>query len=426
MSAPAPAPGARRFAPGLAAITLLGLAVRAWNLTAQPGLGDDWAAGMSAITFVERGEVSGLMWHHPRLRDLLVYASSMVLGQTKLGVSLPSLVLGVASIAVIGLLAHRLAGPAAGLVAAALTALDPLHVIYSRQAVNDVYMFFFGAAGVLLALLHLSTGRRRHVVLAGVVFGLGLASRWVIAAPLGVTTFWLLVRQGRSSDPAERAGKLALTVASLGVLPVAIYLLTWTPWFAHGRDLSDWVALQRTMWAEMHVHQGFNPATRAFPSRAVLWFLVPVWWADFTSGPAGHVVYLALTNPLAWLPTLPGAWFVARRARRERRPEDVLMLGLFGATWLPLAVASRPIFLNAALAVLPFSLLLVAALVVGVVGEGARARTRLGAYLGVVALSSAPLLALATGAATHLAPFRGIVERFRPERRLEGHGEIVP
>jgi len=414
------------FPSALAAITLAGLALRAFGLASQPPLGDDFAAGLSAIAFVERGEISGLIWQHPRLRDLLVYASTALLGPTKLGLCFPSLAAGVASIPVVGLLARRLAGPAAGLVAAALTAVDPLHLAFSRQAVHDVYMFLFPAAGVLLALAHARSGRRRDLVLAGVAFGLGLASRWIAAVPLAIVTAFLLVRQARDRAAPDRERALAFTAAALAVLPVAVYLLTWTPWFAQGRDLGDWTELQRTMWAEALVHEGFNPATRAFSHRAALWFVWPAWWADFTAGPRGHVVYLAITNPLVWLATLPAMSLSAWRAVRSRSGSDALMVALFAATWLPLVFAPRPVFLNAGLALLPFALVPVAALASRVAGAGSHPRARLAAYLGVVVLSSAPLLLLASGAATHLAPFRGLIERFRPEARFEGLAAPVP
>ena len=55
----AESPGRRPlpFAAALCAITVFAAALRAWGLAAQPGLGDDWSAGLSAITFVERGEI---------------------------------------------------------------------------------------------------------------------------------------------------------------------------------------------------------------------------------------------------------------------------------------------------------------------------------------------------------------------------------
>jgi dolichyl-phosphate-mannose-protein mannosyltransferase len=421
-----PAPVSPRrlpFGAALAAITLVGLVVRAWGLSGQAPLADDWAAAISADRFVEGGEIAPLMWHHPRLRDLLVYASMAAHGRTKLGFVLPSLVAGSLSIPVLGLLGRRIAGPVAGLLAAGLVALDPLHVDYSRQAVHDVYMSLFGAAGVLLAHLYARSGRKLALAAAGVVFGLGLASKWALLAPLAVVATWLLAREARAlRDPTSRhaaAARAAFVVAALGVVPAATYALTWIPWFAHGRDLADWVTLQRAMAAEARQHTGFNPYDLELPHHAVLWFLRPVWFADVAFGPEGPVALVAVTNPIVWLPTLPAVLLLARRARR---PEDVLVTALFAATWLPFALAGRPIWLHSALAVLPFSLLVVATAATHLAGDGPRGRLRLGLYAGLVLASSAPLLLLATGDASRLAPLQAVVESFRPDARFEGAG----
>jgi dolichyl-phosphate-mannose--protein O-mannosyl transferase len=328
-----------------------------------------------------------------------------------------------------GLLARRLAGPAAGLLAALLVAVDPLHVHYSRQAVHDVYMFLFGAAGVLLALEYAASGRRRALAAAGVAFGLGLASKWAVLAPLVVTAGWLCARalRSRASRRAVSA-RLALILGALGAVPLAVYLVSWGPWFAHGRDLSDWLALQGAMASEARTHVGFNPVDLGLPHRAVRWFLWPTWFADVAVGPQGPVRLVAVTNPLVWLLVLPSVAVVAWRAFRLRREEDTLLAALFGATWLPFVLASRPIWLHSALAVMPFALAAVASAAVHLAGRAPGARRRLGTYAAVVAICSLPLLALATGFGGATGPMRELAKRFRPRVPIgsEAAGQAPP
>jgi len=413
--------GRPAFAALLAAITLAGLLVRSCGLAGQPPLEDDRAAGVTAANFVERGHPGPTMWHHPRLRDLLVYATTSALGETKLGLVLPSLLLGVLSIPIIGLLGRRLAGPAAGTVAAAFVALDPLHVDYSRQAVQEVYTFFFGAAGVLLALRHAKTRRPAWLLASGVTFGLGAAAKWSVLFPMAVTAAWLVVAQlrDREASRSATAARIAFTLAALGALPATVYLLTWTPWFVQGRDLRDWLELQRAMAAEARIHAGFNAWGLDLPHEAWRWFVLPVAFADFTFGPAGPIPIVAIANPAVWLLTLPAVLQVARRGFRERRPEDALLVALFAGTYLPFLLTSRPIWLHSALAVLPFPLIAVAALLVGLQRRGARARLAIGAYAAVVLAVALPLLALATGRAMDIGPLRRLAEFYRPAARFE-------
>src|SRR6266540_108442 len=362
----------------LAAIAVAGLLVRGCALLDQPPLGDDRSAGRSAANFVEHGHPGPTMWHHPRLRDLLVWTSTRAAGDTKLGLVLPSLLLGVLTIPLVGLLGRRLAGPGACLVA------------------------------------------------SGVAFGLGAASKWSVAFPLAVMLVWIGAAhlRERGEPPSARAARLAFAVAALGVVPATVYLLTWTPWFFQGRDLLDWVDLQRLMAAEIRTHGGFTEADLELPHEAWRWFVQPVAFADFTMGPHGPLAVVAITNPLVWPAALPALVFVARRAWRARRTEDALVAALFLGTYLPFLLTSRPIWVHSALAVLPFALVAIATLLVRLWDEGPRARVALLAYAAVVV--SVPLLALATGHGLEVGALRGPRRALSPRRAARGPAALRP
>lgn len=410
------APGRRDVRWLLVAVTLLAAALRLVALPGQPPLGDDLSAGASAINFLERAQIGPTMWQHPRLRDLLVHLSLGAVGRSKLGLALPSLVLGILAVPVVGLLARRLAGDRAGVLAALLLAIDPLHVDYSRQAVQDVYTSLFGAAGVLATLRYLDTRRARWAIAAGALYGLGLASKWSVVFPLAVMLAWACwsVARDAARAPALRRAELALVGAALVLLPAAVYLASWAPWFAGGRDLLDWVHLQRALAAEATRHAGFSAADADQPHRAIAWFLWPAHYADAAFGGGRRVPIVAVTNPLTWLPTLPAVAWLAREALRARSPERALLPALVLATWLPFVAASRPIWLHSALAVLPFALAAVAA-AASDVRERLTGGVRLvRALVAAAALAAAPLWLLATGLATSVPVLRDIALSYRP------------
>jgi 4-amino-4-deoxy-L-arabinose transferase-like glycosyltransferase len=406
----------RRFAWWLALLTVAAAAARIAGLSTQQPLGDDLSAGVSAINFIERSQIGPTMWQHPRLRDLLIYLSVSLLGPSKLGLALPSLLLGILGIPAAGLLARRLGGNRAGLLAALWLAIDPLHIDYSRQAVQEAYTAFFGAAGVYATLRYLDTRRGGWSVAAGTLFGLGLASKWSVAFPLAIMLAWGCWRVARepTRHPALRRADLGLVLAALGVLPAAVYLATWAPWFAGGRDLSDWVHLQGAMIAEATSHAGFNVADREMPHRALLWFLWPVYYADSTFGPSGPIPIVAISNPLTWLATLPAVVWLASAARRARDPERALLPVLVVATWLPFAVASRPIWLHSALAVLPFALAAASLAATDLAERTPHGRRLLAAYAVLAVVLAAPLYVMATGLAPAVPGLREITLRFRP------------
>lgn len=123
-----------RNALALGALLVVGSALRLWNLGAESFWHDEsWTWGLIRGG---PGDLVGRLAHfdaHPPLYFLLVQAWS-IFGSSDAWLRALSVVFGVASIPLIHRLASRLAGPGAGLAAAAFLALSPYHVYYSREA----------------------------------------------------------------------------------------------------------------------------------------------------------------------------------------------------------------------------------------------------------------------------------------------------
>ncbi len=408
----------RRFGIALAAIALLGLGLRLWELPGQRIFADDACVGVSAVNFVERGILGPTMWHHPHLRDLLVYTSVQALGDSKIGLTIFSLVFGALSVPLLGLVALRLLGRRdVALLASALLAIDSLHIDYSRQGVHEDYMLFFTLTGLWLALEFARRGGPGWLLGAGTSFGLGLASKWYVAFPLAVIAAALAARvvRGRLAR-REALHQLAFVFAALVLLPLSIYLASFYPWFQRGHGLAEWIELQRSMLHETQTHRGYNPYLPTIDHRAYLWFLRPVYYIDVGFGPGDPVLLIAITNPFVWLLTWPAIAYLAYRARKDRLESQWLLLALFGASYLPflLLPARRPIWAHTAFAVLPFALMAVAYLLTEASDGMRRRRKLLLAYVAVASICAAPLYLLATGKGLDVRPLRPIVEVFRP------------
>lgn len=412
----------RRFALALGGVTLLALALRLWGLPGQELLDDDRAVALSAVNFVERAHVGPTMWHHPRLRDLVVYGELALFGSAKLALTLASLVLGTLSVPLVGLVARRLGGShLVALFAAGFLAVDALHVDFSRQAVHEDYMAFFALAAVWLALRHARTGRLRELLGAGVALGLGIASKWSVAWPGLVLLGWLGWRALRSPERrvGDRSAELAGLAAALVVLPLAVYAASFAPWFLGGHGLGDWLHLNLAMLRENLEHVGGDPSQLLLAHRAWLWFVKPVAWVDFAWRPPAMLILVAFTNPTVWLLGLPSIWLLVRDALRDRREEEWLLASLFLASYLPFVASPRPIFANSALNVAPFAFIAIARLVEAIARGLPRPRAALAGYALVVALTAAPLYLLAIGAGTDLPLLGDVVRSLRPPPELE-------
>jgi 4-amino-4-deoxy-L-arabinose transferase-like glycosyltransferase len=401
------APPSRRAAwAALAGVALLALVLRTAGLSRQPLINDDVDVGQTAFNFVVLGWPEPTMWNHPRLRDLLVYGSTQALGDGPWGLKLASVALGTLSVPLAAGLVLALTGsvPAAAL-AGVLLATDPLHLDFSRQAINDVYLAAL-PIGAILALLAYRRGRRpAWLALAGVLLGLGVATKWSAAFPVLFAAAVVLDRTLREApDRRARAAELALFGSCLGALALGVYLLTYWPWFGRGHDLAEWVALHRAMASETATHTGYaGTKLPGYPGEVVgawRWFLQPIWYVDYVlpgpgrALPPGGLFVSGVANPLTWLATLPAAAWAAVRWARARDGAAGWLLGLFLAAYLPFALVPRPVWTNSAVAVAPFAIALV--------GWAAarlheRLRTPVRAWVAVALLLAAALWLPATG-----------------------------
>jgi dolichyl-phosphate-mannose--protein O-mannosyl transferase len=398
-------------------ITLCGFVLRAYGISSQPLTDDDLYVAISAANFMERGHLGPTMWNHPVLRNILVYGSLQLFGGGAWGLKGASLVLGTLSVPLLGLTARSIfRGTAVACTAALFLALDPLHIDYSRQAVQEVYMMFFGLAGIYAALRFDENGNALWLVSSGLAFGLGVASKWYVIFPLAVTGAYLVYRTTASpaTGRTARLGTMLGIVAVFGLVPVTTYLLTFIPWFERGYGISEWLLLQKAMYLESTTHGGYNPYSLELDHNALVWFLKPVSYSDMTNGNGTPRILLGMANPLVWLATLPALFHVARKALATRDPGSWFLVALFSCTYVPFVMTTRPIWAHTAFSVLPFAFMAVAYALWNGTAHLACRRNLILAYFLLLAITTVPLYVLAIGRGHDSPWLRAIVEAYRP------------
>ena len=337
-------PDNTRFLLWLALLTLAALCLRIYGLAGVPPSEDELQVISSATNYMEQGHFGQTMWQHPKLRNILVYWSISLFGGSIWGLKAISLSFGVASVPLVGLITRRIFNSAAAaLFASFFMAIDPLHIDFSRQAVQEVYMPFFFIPAIYAALCYSDRENTLMLMLSGVFFGLGVASKWYVAFPLVVTYFflaWKACREPRLSS-GQRLLELVHLSAALVLLPAMVYLLTYLPWFYHqGFDLSEWFSVQHLTYLETVAHSGFNPYDLELDHSPSHWFIKPVAYADFIFGEGKPWILLAIPNPFVWLLTIPSVGYLLYRGVKEKKQRYLYLTALFMFSYLPLLLAS--------------------------------------------------------------------------------------
>lgn len=411
----------RRFLLLTLLLTLAGFALRIYHLAEQPASVDDYSVAITAINYLENGQLGPTMWNHPALRNILVYSSMQLFGSGLWGVKGWSILFGTLTVPLLAMVGRRIfhSGPVA-LIAAFLWMIDPLPIDFSRQAINDIYLAFFPLAAILCAFVFRERRNPWWLVAAGILFGLGLASKWSVLFQLVPTGLLLLTAEWkqRTAGEAGRGGRVLLLVATLLVLPATIYFLTFFPWFGRGYSLAEWPALQHAMYRETKLHTGYHKNIEG-DHLAYQWFIRPVTYRDifFYRGDAGAVrqepsveenvaILFVIADPLVWLLVLPATLLAGYRGVRARDEGLCFLTGLFYLSYLPLAITARPIWVNTALVVLPYGLLAVAWLLWEGLGRFAVRNRLVVAYLALVTVIAVPQYLMAIGDGLRLPYFR--------------------
>ncbi len=215
------------------------------------------------------GDLTGLwtdqpsMAVHPEVGKWLIAAGEQLFGMNAFGWRVSAAVVGSLMVLVMCRFVRRLTGSTLlGLVAGVLLSLDGLHLVLSRLALLDIFVAFFVLLGTHLLVMDRDWFRRRlatsystdaggepgewgplvlwrpWLLVAGVVWGLAVGTKWVALYPLAAfgLCVWLWSGGARRSFGARweilRSAVTDGLIAFVSLIGVALvtYTLTWTGW----------------------------------------------------------------------------------------------------------------------------------------------------------------------------------------------------
>lgn len=389
-------------------VVVIGIFLRLGFIWSQPPLEDDHLFVLSAENYMKHGQIGPSMIHHPNLRNILIYYSTSLFGKGRFGVWGVSLFFGIGSIFLLYLIGDQLfREKRAPLIASLFLAVDPLHIAFSRQAIQETTTLFFILLGFYLFLFYIRKGGYPYLLLVGVTFGIGIASKWQSLFPLVFCFSYIVLKSKMRFDVIFES------VVCLIIVPFVTYLITFIPWFSRGFDLIDWFRYQvELFYLNRYLINPLEEIVRN-PGNPLLWFIIPQGYASFTYSEGKPYVLIGIGNPFVWLLTIPAVLYSMYRAFKERG-SHLLISGVFIFSYLPFVLASfkRDIYVLSALSIMPFVFLAIADIFCGITFLK-RLRNF---YLVIVIILSIVLYPLSIGRSLEFDYLHFVVEGFNPHK----------
>ena len=225
--------------------------------------------------------------------------------------------------------------------------------VHSRIAMLDIFMICALAIAfwqLAAAMREPETGRAR-LALAGVTLGLAMAAKWnalIIAAVPGLAFLALRWFAGRRRLLLSRRGMpvpgITLVEASLwlGVLPLAIYWLTFLPgYFFAANGITDGIVAHHRLMLDLQTQ-----VLKAHPYQSTWAEWVANWraiWYLYEPIDGAQRGVILIGNPLTMLLGLPALLWCAWQGIAERRPMHGAMALLYAISLGFWIVAAKPV-----------------------------------------------------------------------------------
>jgi hypothetical protein len=236
-------------------VIIVGIILRLWHWSSQALLDDEW----HALNFVfNRSFIDVFMQQGLGANSIPVNVYSWIVlhttGWSEPWLRLPSIVAGIAALIIIPLLVRRIWGNSVAGVTAALLAVSPVVIFYSRIMRPYAPAMLLATTSVLLTMLWMMEGRRRDLLLSALCGSLAIYYHLYTAIPVGIPFLVALAavlkpvgqRLGLTleskspfTDLQIAAGIMAAIDGVLVVIPNAL-----NPWWSHGIHNMDHANLQ--------------------------------------------------------------------------------------------------------------------------------------------------------------------------------------
>lgn len=267
-------------------------------------------------------------WLHPPYAKLTQAASMAIFGKNSFGWRFSSVIFGCLVVLVTAKIAEALfKNKQLALLSAFLVSLDGLLFTMSRIAMNDVHVTFFILLSMWQYILYINSKHeeKKYILFSSIAAGLAIGTKWSGAFAIGfigiTETIYTLKTIFRSKTKLVSLfekifpkhfvkinipfllQQIALLFVTCILIPVILYLGSYSQMFLMGKDLNHLIEMHKNTWW----YQTNLTATHPAQSKPIQWFLntKPVWISvDYETKNMRADIY-AIGNPaLFWLGNL--------------------------------------------------------------------------------------------------------------------------
>lgn len=307
---------------------------------------------------------------HPPLGKLLIALGIKMFGMTPFGWRIVGTVFGMFMVPVMYLFGLKVFRTKLGAFACSFFMMfDFMHFTQTRIATIDVYVTFF----IILMyywmydVYMLSDNYYRSFALSGLMFGLGIASKWIaVYASVGLFVLFVLskYRLYKEKKDLEICKTLVYGVVFFVVLPSIIYIASYIPVMRgemKGVTLMDTVIGYMKHMYTYHAKTVLT-ATHPFQSRWYEWQIIkrPIWYF-YASGGLDKLKssIVCMGNPAIWWTSIVALFYTIGLAIKTKDRRMVPILVAFFCQYIPWMFVRRITFIYHFFSMLPFAIIMV-------------------------------------------------------------------
>lgn len=328
-------------------------------------LSDEGVHIPNALSLMQFGTTTEFNWQHPQFGSLILQATIKIFGNNSVGWRISNVIFGTASVLLIWLIGKKISAySSTPLLAAAFLAFDPFHILNSRTTFTEIpvtlfFMLFF------YFLLDYPAKKYGVLIPAGIFMGLTIATKAYYTVAIPIVILYAFFNAQKNGESPRNI--LIDFFATLLLIPLSLYLLSWFQWFGRGYTLHEFWQMQLdSVWLQntFKLSEFLNPELLKAGGHPWEWFIKPIITGGMEPTASGGVkrYLLEINNFPIRLFTLPAMALLLLEITRKRSTNNHLILLplVFTACYSLLLFVDRPIFNYSALVLLPFAYLAIA------------------------------------------------------------------